>query len=105
MTVALGWDDTWVRNSGNVSERSSARMRKLFVVLMIAATASANEISYRSLQSFTTATPLHDRGLHGEGQIVAVLDTGLDYRLGAGGCLGVAAFGVFSGADGQRDGR
>lgn len=54
-------------------------MRKLFVVLLIAATASANEISYRSLQSFTSATPLHDRGLHGEGQIVAVLDTGLDY--------------------------
>ena len=54
-------------------------MRKLFAVLLVAATASANDISYRSLQSFTAATPLHDRGLHGEGQIVAVLDTGLDY--------------------------
>ena len=54
-------------------------MRKLFCVLLIAATASANEISYRSLQSFTNATPLHDRGIRGEGQIVAVLDTGLDY--------------------------
>ncbi|HET7711652.1 MAG TPA: S8 family serine peptidase [Thermoanaerobaculia bacterium] len=56
-------------------------MRKLFVSLLIAATASANEVSYRSLQSGRAfgGTPLHDRGLHGEGQIVAVLDTGLDY--------------------------
>jgi len=54
-------------------------MRKLFAVLLVAATASANEISYRSLQSATYGTPLHDRGLHGEGQIIAVLDTGLDY--------------------------
>ena len=58
-------------------------MHKLFVVLVAAviagSPASANNISYRSLQSFSNATPLHDRGLHGEGQIVAVLDTGLDY--------------------------
>jgi len=56
-------------------------MRKLFAILAIAATASANEISYRSLQSGSTGggTPLHDRGIHGEGQVIAILDTGLDY--------------------------
>ncbi|HET7433848.1 MAG TPA: S8 family serine peptidase [Thermoanaerobaculia bacterium] len=56
-------------------------MRKLFAVLLVAATASANEVSYRSLQtgSPTGGTPLYDAGIHGEGQIVAVLDTGLDY--------------------------
>ena len=57
-------------------------MRKLFAVLLLAAfPLSANEVSYRSLQSgwSSAATPLFDRGIHGEGQIVAVLDTGLDY--------------------------
>jgi len=57
-------------------------MRKLFAVVMLAAfPLSANEISVRSLQSGspTGPTPLYDHGLHGEGQIVAVLDTGLDY--------------------------
>ena len=56
-------------------------MRKLFALFLIAATAGANEISYRVLQSGSASggTPLHDRGLHGEGQIVAILDTGLDY--------------------------
>src|SRR5687768_15063642 len=57
-------------------------MRKLFAILLLAFTASANEVSYRSLQSGspTGATPLHDRGIRGEGQIIAVLDTGVDYR-------------------------
>ncbi len=54
-------------------------MRKLFACLLIAASASANDLSYRSLQSGGFATPLHDRGLHGQGQIIAILDTGLDY--------------------------
>ena len=56
-------------------------MRKLFAILLISVTAFANEVSYRSLQSGDPngPTPLHDRGLHGEGQIVAVIDTGLDY--------------------------
>ncbi|HEX6099663.1 MAG TPA: S8 family serine peptidase [Thermoanaerobaculia bacterium] len=56
-------------------------MRKLFAVVLIGAlTASANEISHRSLQSGSPSgpTPLHDRGIHGQGQIIAVLDTGLD---------------------------
>jgi len=44
-------------------------------------TASANEISYRTLQSGSPVGPtsLHDRGIRGEGQIIAILDTGLDY--------------------------
>ena len=56
-------------------------MRKLFVLLLIATTSFANELSYRSLQSGSPSgpTPLHDRGLHGEGQVIAILDTGLDY--------------------------
>lgn len=56
-------------------------MRKLFAVLLVAFTASANEISYRTLQSGSPSgpTPLHDRGIRGEGQIIAVLDTGVDY--------------------------
>jgi len=55
-------------------------MRKLLAVLAIAATASANEQSFRSLQSGwkSAATPLSDRGLNGAGQIIAVLDTGVD---------------------------
>lgn len=62
--------------------RSPTPMRKLFVLLMIAATASANETSYRSLQSGTPTgrTTIHDRGIRGEGQVIAVLDTGLDWR-------------------------
>ena len=57
-------------------------MRKLFALLLaIAVPAAANEVSYHSLQSGTSfgPTPLTDHGLHGEGQIVAVLDTGVDY--------------------------
>jgi hypothetical protein len=60
-------------------------MRKLFAVVLTiltaAFTASANEISYRSLQSGAQfgGTPLYDHGIHGEGQILALLDTGVDY--------------------------
>jgi len=56
-------------------------MRKLFAVVLIAATASANEATYRSMQSGspTGPTPLHDHGIRGEGQIIALLDTGVDY--------------------------
>ncbi len=56
-------------------------MRKLFAVLLMAFTATANEVSYRSLQSGspTGATPLHDRGIYGQGQIIAVLDSGVDW--------------------------
>src|SRR5215212_8259486 len=57
-------------------------MRKLFAVVLLACTASANEVSYRTLQSGSPSGPtvLHDRGIHGEGQIIAILDTGLDYN-------------------------
>src|ERR1043166_9438299 len=60
-------------------------MRKLFAVVLATLTAaftlSANEISYRSLQSGSQygGTPLYDHGIHGEGQILAVLDTGVAY--------------------------
>ncbi|HSP17240.1 MAG TPA: S8 family serine peptidase [Thermoanaerobaculia bacterium] len=57
-------------------------MRKLFAVLLVCATpAFANEISYRSLQSgwLGFGTPIFDHGIHGEGQIISVLDTGLDW--------------------------
>jgi hypothetical protein len=57
-------------------------MRKLFASILIASTAMANEVSYRSLQSGDPRgpTPLFDHGIHGEGQIIAVVDTGLDYN-------------------------
>ena len=47
----------------------------------IALTVSADEISFRTLQtgSISGATPLTDHGLHGEGQIIAILDTGVDW--------------------------
>jgi hypothetical protein len=61
-------------------------MRKLFaamVVLLITAAASAiaDDTSIRSVQSgwFMDATPLFDHGILGQGQIIAVLDTGLDW--------------------------
>jgi hypothetical protein len=55
-------------------------VRKLFAIVLISLTATANEMSVRTLQSGSSSgpTPLHDRGLRGEGQIIAVLDTGLD---------------------------
>jgi hypothetical protein len=57
-------------------------MRRLFaVVLFVAFAASANETSIHTIQSGSQygPTPLFDHGIHGEGQIVAVLDTGVDY--------------------------
>jgi hypothetical protein len=47
----------------------------------MAATASANEVSFHSLQSGwrNAATPVTDHGINGAGQIVAVLDTGVDW--------------------------
>ena len=56
-------------------------MRKLLAASLIALAASANEVSYRSLQSGspTGPTPLHDRGIQGQGQLIAIVDTGLDY--------------------------
>ena len=57
-------------------------MSKLFALIALMATAvSANELSYKSLQSGPTGTttPIFDHGIHGEGQIVAFLDTGVDW--------------------------
>ena len=57
-------------------------MRKLLVTVLLATTAAANDISIRSMQSGNPqgGTPIFDRGIHGQGQIIAILDTGLDYR-------------------------
>jgi hypothetical protein len=57
-------------------------VRKLFAVLAIATSALANEVSVHSLQSGSPSgpTPVWDHGIHGEGQIVAVIDTGVDYN-------------------------
>jgi hypothetical protein len=57
-------------------------MRKLFaVVLLVALPLFANEVSVHTLQSGSQfgPMPLFDHGLHGEGQIIAILDTGLDW--------------------------
>ena len=58
-------------------------MRKLFAILcaLAAAGASADETTYLTLQSGPngTRTPIYDHGIHGEGQIIAFLDTGVDY--------------------------
>jgi len=56
------------------------RLRLLLPVL-VATVSLANEISFRTLQSgiVNGPTPVSDRGLHGEGQIIAILDTGLDW--------------------------
>jgi len=57
------------------------RWSRTLLILLLATTLSANDVSYRSLQSgsATGPTPLHDRGIRGEGQIIALLDTGVDY--------------------------
>ncbi len=57
-------------------------MRKLLVLaVLVSLPLGANEMSYHSLQSgwIGFATPVWDHGIHGEGQIVAVLDTGVDW--------------------------
>jgi hypothetical protein len=57
-------------------------MRKLLVILLLATAASANETAHRALQSGAGfgGTPVHDHGIHGEGQVIAILDTGLDWQ-------------------------
>jgi hypothetical protein len=59
-------------------------MRKLFATVILALTtiASADDISVRSVQSgwdSDGATPLFDHGIYGQRQIIAILDTGLDW--------------------------
>lgn len=58
-------------------------MRKLFAVLILGSTvAYGNEITLHTMQSGspTGPTTVHNHGIHGEGQIIAILDTGLDYN-------------------------
>lgn len=47
--------------------------------MFLAGSAVANDRTVTSMQSGSTTTPLHDRGIHGEGQIIAILDTGADW--------------------------
>lgn len=58
-------------------------MRKLFAASLfaIAAISSADDTSFRSVQSgwFGGETPLFDHNIYGQRQIIAVLDTGLDW--------------------------
>jgi hypothetical protein len=58
-------------------------MRKLFAtfVLAIATIAFADDTSFRSTQSgwFMADTPLFDHGIYGQRQVIAILDTGLDW--------------------------
>src|SRR6266851_8231878 len=59
-------------------------MSKLFAICaLLAAAASGNELSYKTLQSGPngSTTPIFDHGIHGEGQIIAFLDTGVDYDI------------------------
>jgi len=51
------------------------------VSVLLATSARANDRSYYTLQSgiHFGPTPIHDRGIRGEGQVIALLDTGLDY--------------------------
>jgi len=58
-------------------------MRKLFAafILLLATAAYADDLSFRAIQSGWDAgeTPLFDHGIYGQRQIIAVLDTGLDW--------------------------
>ncbi len=60
-------------------------MRKLFAIAVIAfllaAAASADDSSFRSMQSgwLNHDTPVFDHGILGQHQIIAILDTGLDW--------------------------
>ena len=51
------------------------------LALLAALSAAANDLTVTSMQSGSTTTPLHDRGLHGQGQLIAILDTGVDWGI------------------------
>jgi hypothetical protein len=58
-------------------------MRKLFATMILATAIAANadDSSVRAIQSgwFTNNTPLFDHGIYGQRQVIAILDTGLDW--------------------------
>src|SRR3954449_9507330 len=58
-------------------------MRRLFAVIILASAviANADDTSFRAVQSgwFTADTPLFDHGIYGQRQVIAILDTGLDW--------------------------
>ncbi len=57
------------------------RSLALALLALLTLPLAANEVSVRTLQSGAPSGPatLHNRGLFGQGQVIAVLDTGLDY--------------------------
>jgi hypothetical protein len=58
-------------------------MRKLFAMVLVASALAANadDTSFRAIQSGwgSVATPLFDHGIYGQRQVIAILDTGLDW--------------------------
>jgi len=58
-------------------------MRKLFAIILLASATFAlgDDTSRTSVQSgwFSSGTPLYDHGIFGQRQIIAILDTGLDW--------------------------
>lgn len=60
-----------------------SRIGPIAILLALATrlAAQSNESGHISLQSGTPngGTPIHDRGIYGQGQVIAVLDTGLDW--------------------------
>ncbi|MEA2344694.1 MAG: hypothetical protein QOF63_2863 [Thermoanaerobaculia bacterium] len=58
-------------------------MRKLFAAMILATAVAANadDVSSRAIQSgfFESNTPLFDHGIYGQRQVIAILDTGLDW--------------------------
>jgi hypothetical protein len=58
-------------------------MRKLFatIILGVATVALGDDSSFRAVQSgwASNATPIFDHGIYGQRQIIAILDTGLDW--------------------------
>ena len=51
----------------------------MVLLALFAGSAAANDLTLTSMQSGGNTTPIHDRGIRGEGQIIAVLDTGADW--------------------------
>ncbi len=62
-------------------KRSPPAILAILAILAVATIARADESGYIVLQSGTPdgGTPLHDRGLYGQGQVIAIMDTGLDW--------------------------
>ena len=71
------------RNAGITRSPFHLPMRKLFATMILASALAANadDSSVRAIQSgwFSNTTPLFDHGIYGQRQVIAILDTGLDW--------------------------